>query len=260
VETLRPRRSEACLCDELAEEVAAQELRAVAAEERLRQRTVLFAEAEHRLKTAVSVIKGWATTLDEHWARLAPCDRRGAVATIRRTADALALESDRVLEQAAADNTASHLSPAMIDLCPMLRDAAAAFSGVSGAHTVRFQGAGSVWAFADRPALEQVVAHLVDNAIKYSPDGGEVVLRARPAGPSAEVLVRDTGVGLPAGVDVFAPFARGGSTAPGVGLGLHIVRTLVEAMDGAVDARPNRTRGATFVVRLPARRPALYGR
>jgi signal transduction histidine kinase len=75
-------------------------------------------------------------------------------------------------------------------------------------------------------------------------------------GGDAEVFleVRDEGIGLPDDVDVFAPFQRGavGDATPGVGLGLYIVRNLVEAMGGNVTARRNEGAGSTFTVRLPA--------
>lgn len=67
--------------------------------------------------------------------------------------------------------------------------------------------------------------------------------------------VIDNGVGIPEGIDLFAPFQRGDTVTRGAGLGLYIVANLVEAMRGSVSARRNRGGGSTFVVRLPGSRP-----
>ena len=104
-------------------------------------------------------------------------------------------------------------------------------------------------------ALHQVLGHLLDNAVKYSPARGviRVVGRATPDG--AAIDVADEGPGLPSGVDVFEAFRRGDpqrAGAAGIGLGLHIVRTLVEAMGGTVAAEANDAGGTTFTVSLPS--------
>jgi signal transduction histidine kinase len=110
-------------------------------------------------------------------------------------------------------------------------------------------------ALADPTPLYQVLGHLLDNAIKYSPEGGTITIRVVPTPHDVRIDVIDEGVGLPDGVDIFEPFRRGepreDDEPPGVGLGLHIVRSLLEAMDGSVDARTNEDGGSTFTVRLP---------
>jgi signal transduction histidine kinase len=107
---------------------------------------------------------------------------------------------------------------------------------------------------ADPAALQQVLGHLIENAVKYSDGGTTVVVRAFADGSGLVVLeVSDEGIGIPEGIDIFAPFLRGSATdhRPGVGLGLYIVRNLVRAMGGDVTARRNADRGSTFTVRLP---------
>lgn len=109
-------------------------------------------------------------------------------------------------------------------------------------------------ALGDSGPLYQVLGHLVENAIKYSPAGGAIRLRGGAIAEGVRIEVADQGLGLPPDVDIFEPFRQaesGEGQARGVGLGLHIVRTLLEAMDGSVTARPNPDRGATFTVVLP---------
>jgi signal transduction histidine kinase len=117
---------------------------------------------------------------------------------------------------------------------------------------------------ADPQAIDQVLQHLVDNAVKYSPAGGTIRLLAHSGQRSVNVLVEDEGVGLPSDhAHIFDKFEQGESVTKrvhdegGVGLGLYIVRTLVEEMGGSVRAEPRPVVGARFIVSLrPAARSA----
>lgn len=135
-----------------------------------------------------------------------------------------------------------------------MREVATAFDGLSLAHHVSADVPHEVAAFVDAGAVYQVLGHLLDNAIKYSPDGGAVTIRLSGSAGSATIDVIDEGIGLPPAVNAFEPFRRGDPEdpgTPGVGLGLHIVRNLVEAMGGTVSARTNPEAGSTFTVTLP---------
>jgi len=103
--------------------------------------------------------------------------------------------------------------------------------------------------------LQQVVWNLVGNAVKFTPHGGRVVVRLRSVRDRAELTVSDTGRGISAAFlpHVFEPFrqARAGAQQ-GLGLGLAIVRQLVELHGGTVRAEsPGEGRGARFTVTLP---------
>ena len=230
--------------------------RAELAEERLRHQTLLFAEAEHKLKTSLAIISGWASTLDDRWDVLTPEQRREGVATIRRSADTLAFQTKRLLEDAKVEMARLDLTCVELDLAEILRTTARAYAAVSDAHHVQADVDSPVPIVADPAGLQQVLGHLVDNALKYSPDGGAVRLRARPIDDEwGELTVTDEGVGIPDDIDLFAAFTQGEGAAgdgSGVGLGLYIVHNLVEGMGGSVGAARNRDRGSTFTVRLPA--------
>jgi two-component system phosphate regulon sensor histidine kinase PhoR len=111
-----------------------------------------------------------------------------------------------------------------------------------------------VW---DRDRLEQVLNNLVGNAIKYSPDGGEVIVTARREGDSALVSVRDEGIGISQEDrdQLFDRFyrasaeRRGGAT--GLGLGLYVTRRVVEAHGGTVGVDSELGKGSTFYFTLP---------
>lgn len=233
--------------------------RAERAEERLRHQTLVFAEAEHKLKTSLAVISGWATTLDERWDILTEDQRREGIATIRRSADTLATQTRGLLEEARADIARLDLDPVQLDLAEILEVTTPSFDGLSTSHDIRYQADGPVPVWADPGGLQQVLGHLVENAVKYSPAGGTVHVRTRALETWAELTVADDGVGIPDDIDLFAAFTQGrsnnGDGAPaanGIGLGLYIVRNLVEGMGGSVTAVRNPGRGSTFTVLLPA--------
>ncbi|WP_178380075.1 ATP-binding protein [Cryptosporangium aurantiacum] len=116
--------------------------------------------------------------------------------------------------------------------------------------------------WADAVRLRQVLDNLVSNAVKYSPHGGEVVIRVRPEPDAVDLTVSDTGIGIPEAerARLFHRFYRT-STArnhgiPGTGLGLTIVRAIVEAHGGTIGIADTTGPGTTFDVRLPTTAPA----
>jgi signal transduction histidine kinase len=110
---------------------------------------------------------------------------------------------------------------------------------------------------ADHGRLLQVIANLVDNAIKYTPKGGRVSIDAFQNGQQAVVLIRDTGAGIP--VDemprIWERLYRGDKSRSqrGLGLGLSLVKAVVQAHQGRVEASPNPNGGTLFSVYLPLR-------
>jgi signal transduction histidine kinase len=108
---------------------------------------------------------------------------------------------------------------------------------------------------ADRTRLEQVAANLIDNAVKYTPAGGRVDVDVRGSGDAAILSVRDTGPGIPADElpRIFDRLFRGDTsrTERGLGLGLSLVKAIVEAHGGDVTVSSELGRGSTFSVSLP---------
>lgn len=225
------------------------------AEDELRERTLFFAEAEHKVRTALSILQGWAVTLDDRWDVMSPEARREGIAIVRRAADTLVDHADGMLEEARAELHALDLEPQILDLAKVLR--VTAETHVSPAHTIAVDVPDVLMVRADAAALQQVLGHLVENAMKYSPLGGSVTLRARPWVGVAILDVEDQGIGVSDddGELIFEAFHRGRSprveSSPGVGLGLYIVRKLVEAMDGTITAQGKPGGGSTFTIRLP---------
>ncbi len=108
--------------------------------------------------------------------------------------------------------------------------------------------------YGDEVLLGQVFLNLLENTLKYTPEGTGIEIAAREAGQNVEVTVRDHGPGLPAGQEeyLFDKFYRGRSGGSGSGLGLAIAKAIVEAHGGRIAASNHPQGGALFWFRLPA--------
>jgi signal transduction histidine kinase len=108
----------------------------------------------------------------------------------------------------------------------------------------------------DRVRLEQVAANLIDNAVKYTPSGGSVTASVKRSGDAALFVVADTGSGIPADElpRIWERLFRGdrSRTERGLGLGLSLVKAIVEAHGGKVAVSSEAGRGSTFTITLPA--------
>ena len=110
-------------------------------------------------------------------------------------------------------------------------------------------------ASVDPTRLSQAFANLLDNALKYTPDGGEVHLTCRAAENLVTVRIRDTGMGIPANDQphIWERLYRGDKsrTQRGLGLGLSLVKAIVEAHSGTVAVTSEAGQGAEFVITVP---------
>ncbi|MBI4371131.1 MAG: PAS domain-containing protein [Elusimicrobia bacterium] len=218
------------------------------------------ANVSHELRTPLASIKGFTETLLAGAVKDRE-NRVGFLRTIEEQADRLTQLVDDLLDLSAIES--GHRPPrlAPTDLEAALEEAAAAFARAAAERGVRLErrpSEGLPPALADRDQLRQVLANLLDNAIKYTEPGGRVELSAERWESGLRVSVQDTGVGIPeAGLPrVFERFYRADKArsreAGGTGLGLAIVKHLVEAQGGAVSVESRRPGGSTFRFTLPA--------
>lgn len=217
------------------------------------------AQREHQIKTELAVIYGFSATLEQHWERLSDAERRHGVAAIGRATEQLMGQTERLLQDAKRDVAGRERPVARIDVAELVRAAAARWDEASETSVVADPSGRPVYAWADSRGLQQVLGHLVDNAIKYSPGGEQVSIRTATTGPWVSIDVTDRGVGIPRDINVFAPFQQADAASDatkGVGLGLHVARSVVEAMGGSLTAKRNSHGGSTFAVRVRRDPPA----
>jgi signal transduction histidine kinase len=110
--------------------------------------------------------------------------------------------------------------------------------------------------------MKQVFANLLDNAIKYTPEGGRVGIEVGSDGKEASVVFRDSGIGIPADEQdkIWARLYRGDKSRSqrGLGLGLSLVKAVVEAHGGTVQVLSQPDQGSVFTVKLPASSSAFH--
>lgn len=231
---------------------------------------LFLATTSHELRTPITVIKGYVAILQRNWDNLSEAERSTALASVAARTDSLVALVNHLLLGARAGAVRYSLDTSAFDLEPAVRTAAEGFRTVSERHDVVVDAEdGLPPVLGDPSSVEPLVGQLVENAIKYSPAGGEVRVLVRGGEGYATVEVLDRGIGIPRGAEdqLFTRFYQAGSgdrrEYSGMGLGLHIVRQLVEAQGGAVHAR-NRDdgRGARigftipYAPALPAQRPS----
>ena len=181
---------------------------------------------------------------------------RGIVGSMLEEADRLASLVDRLLTLSRAETGQARLSRHSVDLRELAEDVSGHLSVLAEEkrQTIAIEGTG-VEALADRLVLRQALINLVDNAIKYSPPGGQIRIRLGETPQHATVDVIDSGTGIPAESQarIFDRFFRaedGGSTH-GAGLGLSIAKGAVEANGGRLTLAATGSSGSTFRITMP---------
>ncbi len=221
--------------------------------------------AAHDLRNPLAALKGFTDLLEA--GILGDVDSRapGLVKRVARSVDYMARLVDGLVDFSVIESGHVRLDRQPTDLV-WLVDAAVSMERLAarqraiGLRVELATGMGTV--LVDAGKIEQVVHNLVGNAIRYTPDGGEVRVRlwrdAQPPTSWAILQVDDDGPGIPADQHaiLFKPFTRGHTVAPqdnrGVGLGLAIVHRIVESHGGSIDLHSPPGQGACFTVRLPA--------
>lgn len=219
------------------------------------------ADASHELRTPLTVLRGEIEvalrkprTAEEY---------REVLVSNREEIERLTRLTDNMLALAHVDVGDAIAQRECIDAGELCSGVAARLQGLAAGRQIAIhvevpEGGGSLTVSGDRLALERVMLNLVENAVRYSPGGESVVIRLSKSPPWVEVAVIDTGGGIAAEhlphlferfyrVDKARSRAHGGS-----GLGLSIVKALVEAHGGSVRVESVVGRGSTFTVKLPA--------
>jgi signal transduction histidine kinase len=243
---------------------AVQNIRAYESEratvEELRRLSALRADfvslVSHELRSPMAAVIGSARTLQQRWRELSPAQRDAFLALIGDETSRLALLVGDVLDTSRIEAGTFSYSFSDVDIAPVLRDAVGtARLGQDEVPLELHVSEPLPLLRADAERLRQVVGNLLDNAIKYSPHGLPVEVRAWAENGSVRVAVRDQGPGvaLEHRKLIFEKFGRatGGAPKPGTGLGLFIARSIAEAHGGSVAIEAPAGGGALFLLTLP---------
>ena len=218
----------------------------------------LISTVAHELRSPLTSVKGFTSTLLRRWDRFSDDQKLLMLTTIETDADRVTRLIAELLDISRIDAGRLEVRRQPVDVAGQLRGQVARLVA-SGHDQERFAvevaaGLPEVWADPDR--LEQVLTNLVENAVRHGDGAVRLRLGSDPDGDGVVVTVEDSGDGIPEehmGL-VFTKFWRGARRG-GTGLGLYVVRGLVEAHDGRISVGRSPTGGARFRFTLPAAVP-----
>jgi two-component system phosphate regulon sensor histidine kinase PhoR len=219
------------------------------------------ANVSHELRTPLCLVQGFVETLREGaWRDEARAPE--FLETIDRNVDRLRALVEDLLELSRLESSGEVVRPREIDAAALLARVEENFRPLAAKRSLAFtvEAAAGLVFRADPELLERAVGNLVDNAIKYTPEGGRVAVRAEEKDGSILLNVEDTGIGIPEADQsrVFERFYRVDKSRSrelgGTGLGLAIVKHVAQLHGGTVSLRSAPGRGSAFTLRIPAGR------
>lgn len=242
---------------ELEEALAERDARIARLEELDKQKNDFVATVSHELRTPITAMIGAAKTLRRGGDQMSGEQRESFLEMIERQGERLLRLTRGVLAGAQIDSGAA---PARqrIDLGALARDVAAELTESRGdSHDVEVVAEPEeVAAWGDPTSLRQIMSNLVENALKYSPDGSKVRVGVSDLSSETLLEVSDEGPGIDADSigTIFERFKQvDSSRSGGFGLGLYIVKNLVDQHRGTIEVASEAGAGTTFRVRLPKR-------
>ncbi|MDP3711896.1 MAG: PAS domain-containing sensor histidine kinase [Mycobacteriales bacterium] len=239
-------------------------LRDTVARERLeRSRANLVSTVAHELRSPLTSVKGFTATLLAKWERFNDDQKKVMLQTVNADADRVTRLISELLDVSRIDAGRLEMRKQVVDVPAAVRKIVAGRVASGDAEdrfsVVETPGLPEMWVDPDK--LQQVVGNLVENALRHGE--GHVSITVGPVelsgGTGCEVTVADEGEGIPEATAsrVFTRFWRGGDRRGGTGLGLYIVKGLVEAHGGSVEVQRAPSGGALFRFVLPAGTPSF---
>jgi PAS domain S-box-containing protein len=221
-------------------------------------RSVLLALVSHELQTPISIIKAYASTLaraDAKWSDEVVREKLGA---IEEESDRLSRLVSRLLYTTRLEASAVSLNPMLLDLPKETQRVAKRLAELDTTHELLVSYPGDFPAvMGDPEKIDEILANLIENAMKFSPQGGIITVEGAVLDDEVQVSVADQGIGISETEQerIFERFYRvsesGTGTVPGTGLGLHICRILVQAHGGRIWVESEPGQGSVFTFTLP---------
>jgi PAS domain S-box-containing protein len=240
--------------DELAKQYEAQEA--------VRMRDAFLSVAAHELKTPITSLQGFAQVTLHQIEKTGAIDHERVVRALQRIeaqADKLAQLVKQLLDISQIQSGRAILSPTRIDLTELVEQVIGIIEAQTTLHTFVLDAPPDLAIEADELRLEQVLVNVLDNAVKYSPHGGQIKVVIELLDPSqVQISVSDAGIGIPAEERerIFEPFYRIYSDTvsagtSGVGLGLFVSRQIMAMHGGQIVVEAAPEEGSRFVITLP---------
>jgi signal transduction histidine kinase len=210
----------------------------------------------HDLRTPMTRLRGRAEMALQHADD--PEALRTALADTLEASDAVLDTLDAIMDVAEAEAGAIQLDQARVPVADLARDVVEAYDLVAETKAIALDVdvPSGLTVRVDRGRMRQALANLIDNAVKYTPEGGRVHLRAFREDATVVIAVADDGIGIDpeAQPHIWDRLYRADASRsePGLGLGLSLVKAIVEAHGGHVDVESAPGAGSVFRVRLPA--------
>ncbi len=221
-------------------------------EQALQTQRRFVADASHELRTPLTTIRGNLELLRRE-PPISAADRVAVLSDVVEECERLIRLVNDLLVLARAD-AGRPLQREPVWVKPLIEDVCRQTKILDPDKSIRCDDLENVAVAGNRDALKQVLLTLVDNALKYTPDGGTITIETAVEGGRVAIRVRDTGPGIKPNVlpHIFERFYQSDSarTGAGFGLGLAIAKTLVEAQDGSIQVESERGEGSTFTVKL----------
>ncbi len=210
----------------------------------------------HELKAPIGAISGYLDLILEGVVA-DPEKQGGLLEKSRNRAEQLLAFIGDVLNMARSQTQPKQVEPVNLDeiLCETLDFFQMEFEKKQ--QTVQSEIETDIWLNGNAEELSRICTNLISNAVKYTPPGGRLFVNLARNKQHAELVVRDTGIGIPAAdlEKLFSQFFRASNAVqqkqPGTGLGLAITKTLVEKHGGTITVNSKENHGATFIITLP---------
>ncbi|MBQ6510331.1 MAG: hypothetical protein IJI07_12725 [Flexilinea sp.] len=232
--------------------------------ESYRAQARFVSDASHELRTPIAVIKGYADMLDR-WGKTDEKVLTESIDAIKSESEHMNYLVEQLLFLARGDNGKTKMVFADFDLAQMIREVYDEYVMIDSEHIYRCNAEGAIPAYGDVSMLKQTARILLDNAKKYTPEGGQISISADCENGIPSFTVQDSGIGIDSESlpHIFDRFYRADSSRTrgtgGSGLGLSIARWIVSRHGGRFDVLTREDLGTRISVYLPERNKALSG-
>lgn len=221
-----------------------------------RQQARFVSDASHELRTPIAVIRGYADLLDR-WGKTDEKILEESIEAIKSESESMQHLVEQLLFLARGDSGRTPLNVSDFDLTDMMSEVCEESAMIDKAHTYRFEGGGAIPARGDISLIKQAARILIENASKYTPEGGEIMLRSLVSDGHPAFSVQDSGIGINESdiPHIFERFYRADDSRSkqtgGSGLGLAIAKWIVERHGGRFEVISRKDIGTRITVILP---------